>query len=138
MFLPWITTCPNCDVPLDHGLEASLSAQPAPRVHLAETWIDIPISSDGPVQAALLKHFLTDHAFAFEESRRFISIPADEATRLAAAIEIWAFHPELPDDDRHVDTLAAILRDLGHQVLNAILSRNLIDRPKTPRLVDLR
>ena len=113
-------------------------AQPAPRVHLAETWLDIPVSADEPVQVALLKHFLTENKFGFEESRRFISVPANEAERLGKAIEIWAFHQDLPDDVRHVDTLGATLRDLGHRVMSALYSRTSMAHSAASGLVDLR
>ncbi len=138
VFLPWITTCPDCLTPLDNGFDQALMAQPAPRVHLADTWLDIQVSSDEPVQVALLKHFLTENQFGFEESRRFISVPASEAERLAKAIEIWAFHQDLPDDDRHVDTLGRTLRDLGHRVMGAIYSRTSMAHSARTDLLDLR
>lgn len=138
VFVPWITTCPNCELPLANGFAPTLADQAAPRVHLAETWVDIPVSSDEPVQVALLKHFLTEHGFGFEESRRFISVPAAESARLAHAIDVWAFHQDLPDDDRHIDTLSATLRDLGHRVMGAIYSRTAVGQAQSSGLVDLR
>lgn len=120
--MPWITVCPDCDMPFDHGLgTTSLADQKAPPVPLESTaWIDIAVSSDEPVKVALLAHFLAENDFEYEESRRFVSLRSDELERLEQSITVWAFTQEMPDDDRHHDSLATTLREIGHAVLNAI------------------
>ena len=117
---PWFTTCPVCEFPVRPDGVAYLTTQPAAPLPEREQWIDIPVGSDEPVKAALLRSFLTERHFTFEESRRFISVPASSATAIAQAISIWAFHQELPDDDRHLDTLSSTLRDIGTATLDAL------------------
>jgi hypothetical protein len=138
VFLPWITTCPGCGSAIDHGFAPDLTSQPAPVVTKPDRWIDIPVSADEPVQVALLKHFLGENDFAFEESRRFISVFAEDAPRLSSCIEIWAFHPEPLNDDRHLDSLAGTLRELGHRVLNSVHSCAPAGRSLPAVLLDLR
>ena len=121
-FMPWITTCPTCDLALETGVESvALADQVAPSLsEPASSWIDIAVSVDEPVKVALLCHFLTEREIPHEESRRFVSVPTSHADELARAIEGWAFVHELPEDDRHHDSLAATLRDIGNTVLNAL------------------
>jgi hypothetical protein len=141
--MPWITTCPTCELPIENGFEPSLETQPAaPRASGSseQLWIDIALSSDEPVKVALLRHFLTERQFAFEESRRFVSIRAEDAARLASAIELWAFHHDLPDDDRHLDTLQSTLREIGDAVLTAlhVAHHSALPRVVAPPAFDLR
>ena len=69
---------------------------------------------------ALLCHFLADRGVAYEASRRFVTLSADDAVDLVVDLQIWAFHHDLPDDDRHSDSLAATQRRVGTAVLDAI------------------
>lgn len=119
--MPWITTCPQCDVPLANEMQQqSLSEQVAPTVAPSTSWLDIAVSSDEPVKVALLTHFLNEREIPFESSRRFVSVRAEHANKLERAVEAWAFTQDLPEDDRQYDSLAATLRDIGHAVLGAI------------------
>lgn len=121
LFMPWITTCPQCDIPLASGFEATpLAEQVAPRILKTSSWIDIAVASEEPVKVALLTNFLTERDIEFEQSRRFVSVPAHYSEQLEEAIEVWAFTQDLPEDDRHHDSLAATLRHIGNAVLNAV------------------
>lgn len=97
-----------------------LSTSMAPARDGSPDWVDIPVSADQPVEVALLCYFLSFHGVTYEASRRFVSVPADDAVALVPEIEIWAFDHDLPDDDRHSDSLAATQRRLGGVVLDAI------------------
>lgn len=140
VFMPWITTCPTCECPLDNGFEPVLATQAAPVLRPGQLWVDIPIGNDEPVKAALLRHFLLEHDFEFEESRRFISVQAEESRRLAETVNLWAFHQDLPDDDRHIDTLSATLREIGDCVLSAVhvAHNSILPRTVAPPALDLR
>jgi hypothetical protein len=118
--LPWYTTCPHCERPVGDGAFRELEFQVAAPLGPAEEWIDIGVSSSEPVKAALLRHFLFDNGFEFEESRRFFSVPQRHAGRLEQAIRVWAFRQDLPDDERHLDTLPSTLREIGQVTLDAI------------------
>ena len=83
-------------------------------------WIDIPVLAQDPAESALLTHFLKENGFRFEQSRRFFSVPASEADRLAERVNLWAFHHEMPEDTRVVSSLDATLTALGEVVLLAI------------------
>ncbi len=125
-----MTTCARCDQPLTGAAEGSpaTAASPSP-------WVDIPVSADQPAEVALLCHFLADRGVAFEASRRFVTVAADDAVRLVPHLEIWAFHHDLPDDDRHSDSLAATQRRVGTVVLDAIETATGVTRttPSTVR-----
>ena len=103
-------------------------------------WIDIPISNDEPAKLALLSRFLLLHEFAFHESPRLLSVPADEAKRLADTIAPWAYEQDLPDDDRHVETLASTQREIGDTVITACAAVDPTSLPKgiVPVSLDLR
>ncbi len=121
LFMPWITTCPQCDVPLANEMEQrTLAEEVAPVVASPASWLDIPVSSDEPVKVALLTHFLNEREIPFESSRRFMSVRSEYAEQLEQAVEAWAFTHDLPEDDRQLDSLAGTLRDIGHAVLGAI------------------
>ncbi len=121
--MPWITTCSVCERPIAAGPDGALADQlAAPSPDGPPTWIDIAVSCDEPAKVALLRHFLTEHGFQHEESKRFVSVRGADAERLLLAIDIWAFDQDLPDDERHLDSLAATLREIGHAVLNAVQS----------------
>ncbi|MGH1504915.1 MAG: hypothetical protein ACRBI6_15270 [Acidimicrobiales bacterium] len=106
--------CARCDQPLTGEIDGPAAAtSPSP-------WVDIPVSADQPAEVALLCHFLSDRGVAYETSRRFVTLSADAAVDLVGDLEIWAFHHDLPDDDRHSDSLAATQRRVGSAVLQAI------------------
>ncbi len=84
------------------------------------TWIDIPVAADDPAASALLTHFLKENRFQFEQSRRFFSVPVAEADRMQERVDLWAFHHEMPPDDRVDHSLDGALRQLGEIVLLAI------------------
>lgn len=117
---PWFSTCPSCDFPFEMGPDAILESMFAPPLDTTEQWIDIPVGSDQPVRAALLRNFLRERRFEFEESRRFISIRVADAEAVEAAMRSWAYRQDLPDDHRHLDTLTATLNEVGDAALNAI------------------
>ncbi len=117
---PWATTCPVCAAPIVNGAGPNLADQPAPARPESRQWIDIDVTSDQPVEAALLRHFLLDNGFEVEETRRFISVPAAEHARLSEAVQIWTVSGDLPEDSRQVDSLSATLRDLSFRVQHAI------------------
>ncbi len=117
---PWFTTCPHCERPIGDGAVQELESQVAAPLGPTEEWIDIAISSSEPVKAALLRHFLLDNDFEFEESRRFFSLPQRQAARLEQAMLVWAFRQDLPEDERHLDTLPSTLRAIGQATLDGI------------------
>lgn len=116
----WFSTCPSCDFPLEMGPDAILEGMFAPPLVETEQWIDIAVGSDQPVRAALLRTFLRERGFEFDESRRFVSIRMADADAVEAAIRSWAYRQDLPDDDRHLDTLTATLNEVGDAALAAI------------------
>lgn len=137
LYMPWITTCPRCDIPLATGTEATaLADQVAPMMQTSSSWLDIAVSSDEPVKVALLCHFLTEKEVDFEQSRRFVSVRAEHASQLETAVEAWAFSQDLPDDDRHTDSLASTLREIGHAVLSAIHGSQDSALPRSRETVD--
>jgi hypothetical protein len=83
-------------------------------------WIDIPVSASEPAEAALLVQFLNSNSFPFQQSHRFFSVPSHEAERLEERVDLWAFHHEMPPDDRIESSLDGALRRLGEIVLLAI------------------
>ena len=89
-------------------------------VQPAHSWLDIAVSSDEPVKVALLTQLLNEREIPFESSRRFISVESHHADTLEAAIQVWAFTQDLPDDDRELDSLAATLREIGYAVYASI------------------
>ncbi len=134
-FMPWISMCPACSIELETGPEGAengaeakpLADQVAPTLDTSESsWIDIPVSADEPVKVALFTNFLTERDITYEESRRFVSIPSSHADDLAQAIDAWAFVHDLPDDDRHHDSLASTLREIGNTVVAAIHGSSVI------------
>lgn len=104
------------------------------------TWIDIPISNDEPAKLALLSRFFVLHEFEYHESARFLSVPADEASRLADTIAPWAYEQDLPEDDRHVETLASVQREIGDTVIAACaaVDPNALPAGVIPVSLDLR
>jgi hypothetical protein len=138
--MPWITTCPTCEMPLDNGFATELGTQPAAPNTSPQSWIDVALSSEEPVKVALLRHFLTEHGFEFEESHRFVSVRGEHAERLAQEIDLWAFHHDLPNDDRHLDTLQSTLREIGDAVMSAVYLAHDSALPRTtaPPALDLR
>ncbi len=125
----WFTTCPTCDFPLELGPNAILASQAAAPLLTSTTghddWIDLPIASDQPAKAALLRAFLADHRFEFEESRRFLSIRHRDAAAIESALSIWAYHHDLPEDHRHLDTLMSTLKEIGDVTIGAIRAATL-------------
>lgn len=121
-FMPWITMCPACSIALETGVEAKpLAEQVAPNLDAPESsWIDVPVSVDEPVKVALFTNFLTERGISFEESRRFVSIRTSDADELLGSIDAWAFVHDLPEDDRHHDSLASTLREIGNTVIAAV------------------
>ena len=83
-------------------------------------WIDIPIPADDPAGSALLSQYLKSTHFPSQQSHRFFSVPALEADRLEQRVDLWAFHHEMPTDDRVENSLDGTLRELGEIVLLAI------------------
>lgn len=121
----WFTTCPTCDFPFELGPNAILSHQVAAPLTTGssfEQWIDVPIGSDQPAKAALLRAFLADQGFEFEESRRFVSFLVADVPAIEAALMIWAYHQDLPEDHRHLDTLMSTLKEIGDETIAAIHS----------------
>lgn len=116
----WFSTCPSCDFPFEMGPDAILESMFAAPLEATEQWIDIPVGSDQPVRAALLRTFLRERRFEFEESRRFISIRMADADAIESAIQTWAYRQDLPDDFRHLDTLLTTLNAVGDAALSAI------------------
>jgi hypothetical protein len=102
--------------------------------------IDIPISNAEPVKVALLRTFLGLHGFRFTESARSLAVPVAEGHRLAEVISLWAFNNDMPDDDRHVDTLAATVREIGMTVIAAVatVAPEALPRGVEPASLDLR
>jgi hypothetical protein len=94
-------------------------------------WIDIPISASEPVEAALLANFLNANDFPFQQSHRFFSVPGLEAARLEERVDLWAFHHEMPPDDRVDSSLDGTLRRLGEIVLLAIAAAKANVAPDT-------
>ncbi|MBT8240114.1 MAG: hypothetical protein KJN63_02685 [Acidimicrobiia bacterium] len=92
--------------------------------HDIAMWIDIPVSMADPVDAALLSQFLQANNFPFQQSARFFSVPGSEAERLEERVDLWAFHHEMPPDDRVEDSLDGTLRRLGEVVMLAIAAAN--------------
>ena len=121
-FMPWITMCPACSIALETGGKtAPLAEQVAPSLEAPESsWIDVPISADEPVKVALFTNFLTERGIDYEESRRFVSIPSADVDQLLGSIDAWAFVHDLPEDDRHHDSLASTLREIGNTVIAAV------------------
>ncbi len=122
---PWYTTCPHCEFPFEIGPSATLSNQLAaplgtPPSGSTEEWIDLPVGGDQPVKTALLRSFLTDQGFDFEESRRFVSIRRRDAAAIEAAISVWAYQQDLPEDHRHLDSLMSTLIEIGNITIEAI------------------
>ncbi|MEZ5340432.1 MAG: hypothetical protein R2706_03000 [Acidimicrobiales bacterium] len=106
---------------------------------VSPAWIDIAISADEPAKVALLCHFLSANEMEFEQSRRFISVPARHSEELIERIYHWSFHNDLIDDDRHRDSLAETMRQIGTAVMAAIV----MERPRDaqagqPSKIDLR
>ncbi|MEZ5375255.1 MAG: hypothetical protein R2733_02015 [Acidimicrobiales bacterium] len=120
----WFTTCPTCDFPFQIGPGAILAGQVAAPLAASgaahDEWIDIPIPADQPVKTALMRAFLADQGFAYEESRRFVSIRVSDAAAIESAITIWAYHHDLPEDHRHLDTLMSTLKEIGDATIAAI------------------
>ncbi|MFW2381571.1 MAG: hypothetical protein ACN4GZ_07420 [Acidimicrobiales bacterium] len=83
-------------------------------------WIDIPVSANEPAEAALLVQFLKTNRFPFQQSHRFFSVPSLEAERLEQRVDLWAFHHEMPPDERVEASLDGTLRRLGEIVLLAV------------------
>ncbi len=83
-------------------------------------WIDIPVLAQDPAESALLTHFLTENSFRFQQSRRFFSVPIEDADRLEERVNLWAFNHEMPPDTRVEDSLDATLSMIGEVVLLAI------------------
>jgi hypothetical protein len=83
-------------------------------------WVKIPLRADEPAHCALFKHFLKENRFPFMENAEHISVLKADADRLSAALEIWAFSADMPDDERSVETLNALLREIGNIVLEGL------------------
>ena len=115
----WITTCPTCSLPV-RSESRPLAEELAAPFESGAKWIDIPVSADQPAEAALLRHFLVENKFEFEQSRRFFSVPASEAGRLEERCELWAFKHEMPPDERIEHSLDGTLRMIGEVVMLAI------------------
>ncbi len=80
----------------------------------------MPIGADQPAKAALLRAFLAHRGFEFEESRRFLSFRVVDAAAIESAMLIWAYHHDLPEDPRHLDTLMSTLEAIGDETIAAI------------------
>lgn len=133
VFMPWVRECPRCGTALANdgattsrsqsGSESTASgagegSAPNP-VEAALAWIDIPVSSDEPVEVALLKHFMVRNNFAVTETRNHLSVRLDDIDRLIASVQVWAFDRDRLTDERTSDSLDATLRSLGYRVLQA-------------------
>lgn len=91
-------------------------------------WIQIPLRAHEPAHCALFKHFLHENAFEFSESAQHISVLSSDAQRMAAAVEIWAFAADMPDDERNAETLNALLREIGNIVLEGLQGTSTLPR----------
>ncbi len=120
----WFTTCPTCEFPFELGPGAVLGSQRAAPLSTnldpSEQWIDLPIAADQPAKTALIRTFLADRSFRFEESRRFVSVLAADAAAIEAALAVWAYQDQLPPDHRHLDTLTSTLQQIGDAAIAAI------------------
>ncbi len=94
-------------------------------------WVKIPLRADEPAHCALFKHFLNENQFPFVESAENISVLKADTDRISSALEIWAFSSDMPDDDRSVETLNALLREIGNIVLEGLHGS-----PTLPRAVN--
>ncbi len=135
---PWFTTCAKCEFPLQIGPKAALSGQFAAPLESSVSWIDLPIGDDQPAKTALLRSFLADQGFEFEESRRFISIRLEDARAIEAAISIWAYRDEMPEDHRQLDSLMSTLGELGDAAIGAIRAATLTAAGDGSSELDLR
>lgn len=131
--VPWFTSCPSCESPLAGQGTLPLAEQIAAPLAVEEQWIDIPVSASEPGKAAMLRSLLDDLDIAYDESRRFISIPIADADQLEAAVMVWLNADYDIDDDRHLDTLYSTIRALADVVLVAIF-----DGRPAPNELDLR
>ena len=103
-------------------------------------WIDIPISNSEPAKLALLSRFFVLHEFEYHETSRLLLVPTSEAKRLADTIAPWAYEPDLPEDDRHVETLASTQREIGDTVIAAcaVVDPEALPKGMVPVSLDLR
>lgn len=97
------------------------------------SWIDVPVSPDEPAKVALLCGFLADQEMDFEQSRRFISIPAKYTEDLIERIHLWGLRNGLIDDDRHTESLRTAQREVATAVMSAIVA----DYPAVPPIQGL-
>ncbi len=121
LFMAWITTCPQCAVPLtSETAQCDLAHQVAPIVEPAHSWVDIAVSCDEPVKVALLTQLLNEQEIPYEASRRFISIEKHNAPKLERIIDVWAFTHDMPEDPRNTDSLASTMAEIGYAVYEAL------------------
>ena len=83
-------------------------------------WVEVGLRANEPAHCALFKHFLNENQFPYVESAEHISVLKSDTDRISAAIEIWAFSADMPDDERSVTTLNALLREIGKIVLEGL------------------
>jgi len=83
-------------------------------------WAKIALGADEPAHCALFKHFLNENGFGYIEHAEHILVLKADTDAISAAIEIWAFSADMPDDERSVETLNALLREIGNIVLEGL------------------
>ncbi len=91
-------------------------------------WINLQLRADEPAHCALFKHFLNERGFAFTETPNHIAVRSSDAEKIAEAVHDWAFHPDMPDDERASDTLNALLRHIGSIVLDGLNGTSMLPR----------
>lgn len=103
-------------------------------------WINIPISNSEPAELVLLSRFFVLHEFEYYETPTLLLVPTSEAKRLADTIALWAYEPDLPEDDCHLETLASAQREIGDTVIAACaaVDPEALPRGRVPASLDLR